>query len=191
MKRFFVLLLMLFMLFSLVACDSSEDYTMTGNAMYEAFYDPGLKFFVGTGKPDDPSSMLNYAYCSLVEYWGKEVPSATVFDALSQRFNISEEFKQDMLFIAKGMGPYGGWGYNSENDTFHFLGGTTSDELELLGYVHNTGNQYTVYFFYSSDLPPMEELFKVEIEYNRANGKPNKYLLIEAVSATPDNMIEY
>jgi len=90
------------------------------------------------------------------------------------------------------MTPYCGWGYNAEKDTFRFLGGTiTTDQLDLLGYVHNTGNQYAVYFFYSSDTPSMEVLFKVELEYNRVDGKPNKYLLIEEVRSTPENMIEY
>jgi len=192
MKKLFVLLLVIFMLSPLTACDTAEDYELTGDAIYDAFYDEGLKCVVGVGKPNDPSSLLNYAYGSFVEYWGKEVPSAAVFDALAQRFPITDELRQGMLFMAKGMAPYGGWGYNAEKDTFRFLGGTiTTDQLDLLGYVHNTGNQYAVYFFYSSDTPSMEVLFKVELEYNRVDRKPNKYLLIEEVRSTPENMIEY
>ncbi len=58
----------------------------------------------------------------------------------------------------------------------------------VVGYTHNGGNKYTVYWqsSYRDDV----KLIKVELEYNLLNGKPNKYIAIEFVNTIPNNIIK-
>ena len=58
----------------------------------------------------------------------------------------------------------------------------------VVGYTHNGGNKYTVYWQsrYRDDVKPI----KVELEYNLLNGKPNKYIAIEFVNTIPNNIVK-
>ncbi len=58
----------------------------------------------------------------------------------------------------------------------------------VVGYTHNGGNKYTVYWqsSYRDDVKPI----KVELEYNLLNGKPNKYIAVEFVNTIPNNIIK-
>lgn len=58
----------------------------------------------------------------------------------------------------------------------------------IVGYTHNGGNKYTVYWnsSYNANVKPV----KVELEYNLLNDKPNRYISIEFVNAIPNDIIK-
>ena len=68
---------------------------------------------------------------------------------------------------------------------------TTVREDLLVGYIYNGGNKYFTYYAFApfsfEDVP--KPYFEVEIEYNKLNGKPNKYLSIQRVDAVPSGAV--
>ena len=69
------------------------------------------------------------------------------------------------------------------------MDGFTSQPFDtVVGYTHNGGNKYTVYWksSYRDDVKPI----KVELEYNLLNGKPNRYISIEFVNSIPNNIVK-
>lgn len=69
------------------------------------------------------------------------------------------------------------------------MDGSTPQPFDtVVGYTHNGGNKYTVYWesSYRNDVKPI----KVELEYNLLNGKPNRYISIEFVNSIPNNIVK-
>ncbi len=69
------------------------------------------------------------------------------------------------------------------------MDGSTPQPFDtVVGYTHNGGNKYTVYWesSYRDDVKPI----KVELEYNLLNGKPNRYISIEFVNSIPNNIVK-
>ena len=54
-----------------------------------------------------------------------------------------------------------------------------------VGYTKDSQNIYTVYY---QKIGGGDINFKVKMEYNLINGKPNKYLSIEQISTIPTNI---
>ncbi len=59
-----------------------------------------------------------------------------------------------------------------------------------MGYVHNGGNKYTAYYSFTPHDIDVTLNFAIELEYNRANGKPSRYLSIGRADALPSDMIK-
>ncbi len=69
-----------------------------------------------------------------------------------------------------------------------------------VNYIHNGGNNYTVYYYTGSrTYDGANPLYKVQLEFNRTNGsdcedtingEKNKYLSFEKVSSAPSNIIK-
>lgn len=167
-------------------CSTSKTRKSTANAMANSFYDAGLPHILGENYGTlSGSSLLEYASYTFTEYADKPVAINTVFAALSERFQITDDLKSAM----KEYGTHR-FGYDAANDTItlHNYGIDGVGTAELVGYVHNGGNEYSTYYAYSpfADVTVYHE---VKLEYNRSNGKPNKYLSFDMIDALPDGII--
>ncbi len=126
----------------------------------------------------------------------------TIYNYLSKRFVLDSSFKDDMREVGKDWGPIvGDRGYNEADDTFLLPGPGSMGYARVLGYLHNSGNKYTVYYsFEENGLDPTTQLYKVVLEFNRTdcwdpdawklNGEENQYLSFEKVTSTPSDMIK-
>ncbi len=170
-------------------CSATETRDSTRNAAFNSFHDWGLVVIVMNDYGSiNASTLLEYACCVFDEYHDKPVPSATIFDALSARFDIdfSDTLKNEMKAIGEWR-----YGYNKTDDTFTlFVNGIDPGEFKLLGYVHNGGNKYTIYYSFTPHGIDVTLNFAVELEYNKLNGEPNRYLSIGRVDELPGDMIE-
>ena len=71
--------------------------------------------------------------------------------------------------------------YNAETGNFLFV-----------GYKHKSGNKYTTYYAFSEfGIDEIVETFwAFEVEYNRSNGQPNKYLSVTKISSVPNDIVK-
>ena len=106
--------------------------------------------------------------------------SSTVFDWLSSRFTLTDTLKEEMKQDAR---------YNKASDTFALSFEGNCGDANLLGYIHNGGSKYTVYYSFEA-FGGGKTNYKVELEYKLLNGTPNKYLLIETVNSIPNNIVK-
>ena len=170
-------------------CSATDAKDSTKNAAFNSFHDWGLVVIVMNDYGSiNASTLLQYACCTFDEYHDKPVASATIFAALSERFDIdfSDTLKNDMKNVGEWF-----YGYNKTNDTFTlYLDPVDPGEFKLLGYVHNGGNKYTTYYSFTPHDIDTTLNFAVELEYNRVNGKPNRYLSIGRADALPNDMIK-
>ena len=173
-------------------CSTSESRDRTVNAIGNSFYDGGLQYIILDNGNITADSILNYACHVLHDYIYEETPSAIIINELYERFTLPNEFANDIIEAGKATVGFGMYGYDTAKDTFTLEYQAESGEFFLKGYVHNSGDLYTAYFGYSDfgfEVMP-ETIWKVELEFRRANGKANKYLSITQVDALPDNLIE-
>ena len=169
-------------------CSATDTKDSTKNAAFNSFHDWGLVVIVCNDYGSvNGSTLLSYARCIFDEYIDKTVAADTIFAALSERFayGITDDAKQQMKDIASWQGSY-----NAQSDTFTlYMDPSDPGEFKLLGYVHNGGNKYTTYYSFTPHGIDTTLNFAVELEYNRANGKPNRYLSIGRTDALPGDMI--
>lgn len=169
-------------------CGSSETRETTENAAMNSFLDRSLAYVGWTGENIHDSSLLSYFSHN---YEGRteeteRFPSETVFSYLSERFEITEDKKQSMKNFY----------YDAASDTFELAYTGEAANFYLLGYVHNGGSSYTLYYEYESfELDEngnsrIHEIWKIDVQYNLLDSKPNKYLAFDKVETTPDGMIE-
>ena len=172
-------------------CSATQQRSRTKNAIHNSFYDGGLEvIFSNNYGTINCSTMFIYARHEFKEYFNKTVKSSVLFDELSKRFNLTEKDKTDILTMAESTSGAPPYCYDKANDTFKLLPQPDMGVLKLLGYVHNGGNKYTTYYTYApKEFPDVVLIFTAELEYNRSNGKPNKYISVGKVDATPSNMI--
>lgn len=166
-------------------CSASKTQKSTANAMVNSFYDAGLPHILGHNYGTlSGSSLLEYASFAFAEYADKPIAITTVFAALSERFNITDALKSAMKDYGASR-----FGYDASNDTIslHNYGISGMGEAVLVGYVHNGNNNYSAYYAYSP-FAGVTVYHEVKLEYNRSNGKPNKYLSFEMIDTLPDNM---
>ena len=174
-------------------CFLSETRERTQNAIANSFYDNGLQqVFLFDGEIT-ARGMLEYASHEFYDFWHKATPTATVFAALSERFDFDDALVTEMINIDPYLTACGEsvYGYDPTDDTFTLEYQGERGECVLLGYIHISDDQYTVYYSFSSwGIEPTTTLWKVELVYNKINGTPNKYRSFERITATPDDMIE-
>ncbi len=168
-------------------CSEKEARERTANAISNSFYDVGLVFF-GTNdtcKLTGPG-LLRYCVTEYPEYRGTPVKTADIFGKIADRFDIPEQLISDSKYWGQLTGLY-----NDTNDTFvieHDENTIESANLKLLGYVHNGDKNYTVYYQCNNGVE--DRYCQFELEYNRLEGKPNKYLSQGLATALPDNLIK-
>lgn len=168
------------------SCKETETRSTKADAVYNSFYDYELHWFmldiIGFSGGINSQNLIFYFS---QKYEGRDAEtfypsSSTVFNWLSSRFVLTDSLKEEMKQDAR---------YNKSSDTFALSFEGNCGNLDMIGYIHNGGNKYTVY--YSFDNWGHEQAnYKVELEYNLLNGKPNKYLLIERVNSIPNNIIK-
>lgn len=184
-------------------CSATETRENTEYVVYNSFYDPGLGQLFYWGFNYDGSlraySLLEYAPYKYSKFVYKETSTDTIYNALAKIFVLDSSFKDKMRAEGKSNPYY--LGYNEANDTFTFEGNNmgSNGNAEPLGYIHNGGKEYTVYYrFEVSALDESPQIYKVVLEFNRTdsfninnwslNGEENKYLSFEKVSSVPSNL---
>ena len=173
-------------------CDATEVRDRTENAVANSFQDGGLQYVIWSGGVLDAYAMYPYACHEFHQYIEKpNVPAADFFALLSQCFNVTEKDIQDIkqTFATMSGSDYG---YDPTTDTFFLPYHAETGNFLFLGYKHNGGNRYTTYYSYSEfSFEESEEFYwSFEVEYNRSNGAPNKYLSAAKVDSVPDDLIQ-
>ena len=184
-------------------CTDTETRENTENVLFNSFDDPALQmiFYFGFNQDGSPRaySLLLYAPYKYHKFAYKENSIDTIYEELAKCFALDSSFKDDMR--AEGREFSWNFGYDEANDTFTFEGLSMGSEgyVAPLGYIHNGGNQYTVYYEFEAHGSSDAEIYKVVLEFNRTdkfdintwklNGAENKYLSFEKVSSVPDNLI--
>ena len=183
-------------------CSAAETRENTESVLANSFYDPGLEqiFYWGFNADGSPRaySLLQYAPYRYDKFAYKVNSTDTIYDTLAKSFVLNSGFKDEMR--AEGKALYSGFGYDEVNDTFTFEGLSMGSvgHAEPLGYVHNGGNQYTVYYSFEENGGASAQIYKVVVEFNRTdyfdvmswklNGEENKYLSFEKVSSVPSDL---
>ena len=173
-------------------CSTTETRDTIENAVANSFQDGGLQYIIWSGGVLDAYAMYPYACHEFHQYIEKpNVPAADFFALLSQCFNVTEK---DINDIKKNFAsiPGSDYGYNPTTDTFFLPYHAESGNFLFLGYKHNGGNNYTTYYSYSElSYEESEEFYwAFELEFNRSNGVPNKYLSAAKIDSVPDDMIQ-
>lgn len=167
-------------------CLETEGKESVANAISNSFYDGGLIRILNHNYGTmDATSLLEYACREFPEYADKTTQASVIYDALAKRFDISDIFGTSLPnFHAER------YGYDATNDTYtlHDYGDTAT--IALLGYVHQEGNRYDVYYAFTPDGIDVTLTYKIVLAYNKLDGNPNKYLSIERVSTPPSDMIQ-
>ncbi len=168
------------------SCKETESRALTKDAAYNSFYDLELHWFmldnIGISGGINSSNLITYFS---QKYEGRDdatinPSSSTVFDWLSSRFTLTDSLKEKMKQDAR---------YNKASDTFALSFEGNCGDAILLGYIHNGGSKYTVYYSFEA-FGGGKTNYKVELEYKLLNGTPNKYLLVETVNSVPNNIIK-
>lgn len=183
-------------------CSTPETRENTNNVLENSFYDPGLEQLFYNGFNYDGSlraySLLAYAPYRYSKFAYKENSTDTIYDTLAKSFVLDSSFKDKMRAEGKSNPYY--FGYNEANDTFTFEGNSmgSTGYAEPLGYIHNGGNQYTVYYRFEENGGGTAQIYKVVLEFKRTdrfdtmdwklNGEENKYLSFEKVSSVPSDL---
>lgn len=168
-------------------CLCEEYIEITKDAGLNSFYDHGLHFIFGSNYGTVSGfSVLEYATIALPEYLDQVIPMNTVIDALELRFDLTDDMKDGMKYLAASR-----FGYDESSDTIvlHYYGDINNTVDALLGYVHKGDNRYDTYYAFTAMEFNVTLFFKVELEYNLLEGKPNKYLSIVWVDAVPEDMM--
>ena len=183
-------------------CSAAETRENTENVLENSFYDPGLGQLFYWGFNYDGSlrvySLLEYAPYRYDKFAYKENSTDTIYDTLAKSFVLDDSFKDKIRAEGKANPYY--YGYNEANDTFTFEGNNMGSmgNAEPVGYIHNGGNQYTVYYSFAENGSDTEQIYKVVLEFKRTdrfdmmdwelNGEENKYLSFEKVSSVPSDL---
>jgi len=159
-------------------CKETEERSTKNKAMYNSFYDDSLKCFLTTNDLGGFSKWVSYFTNAYDERDAETItPSSTaVFAWMSARFVLTDSIKADMKQDPR---------YDTTTDTFVLPYDNWASSPTLVGYIHNGGNKYTVYYQHFDNL---SDNLKVELEYNLLNNKPNKYISIENVTSIPSNI---
>jgi hypothetical protein len=109
-----------------------------------------------------------------------EISSAGAFAFLDEHFVLTDAQKASMKEDSR---------YNAATDKFSLTWPGSNLNREICGYTHNGGNNYTVYYAASnSGGEECNVYWKVVLEHNAPNGKPNRYISIVRVDSIPSNI---
>ncbi len=174
-------------------CSATETRERTENAIGNSFCDGGLQYLIWGGSGSMSSSaMYQYACHEFNDYIEKpNIPAEKVFSLLSKCFNITENDKDYIKANYKAIAS-GEYGYDATTDTFFMPYNAETGNFLFMGYKHKSGNKYTTYYAFSEfGIDEIEETFwAFEVEYNRSNGQPNKYLSVTKISSVPNDIVK-
>ena len=109
-----------------------------------------------------------------------EISSAGAFAFLDEHFVLTDAQKASMKEDSR---------YNAATDKFSLTWPGSNLNREICGYTHNGDNNYTVYYAASnSGGEECNVYWKVVLEHNAPNGKPNRYISIVRVDSIPSNI---
>ena len=184
-------------------CAATETREVTGGVLENSFYDPGLEhiFYWGFNQDGTPRAyaLLQYAPYRYDKFAYKVNSTDTICETLSKSFVLNDGWEDEMRAEGKAMRE--AFGYDEAKDTFTFEGLSMGSVgyAEVLGYVHNGGNGYTVYYGFAEHGSEAKQIYKVGLEFYRTDrfdimewdlkGEENKYLSFEKVDSTPSDMI--
>lgn len=173
-------------------CSASETRDTTSEALYNSFwpyYGIDGMFSGGEYSPINEERIGAYTLLEYVGYGyeGEEregadfqISSAGAFAFLDEHFVLNDELKADMKKDPR---------YDAATDKFSLTWPGSNLNREIRGYTHNSGNNYTVYYAASNDGGEECDVYwKVVLEHNAPNGKPNRYISIIRVDTIPDNI---
>ena len=184
-------------------CYTSETRTTTDYALENSFlYDYNLGWFMGDWPvndglgsyyPDTPANQEGIQGGTILNYLGADYNESDRTDMdftisfsnavayLSTKFKITDSLKAEMKADCR---------YDSATDSFNLTyPGTTPVDVDTVeGYVHNGGNNYTVYYSVSHRHGTTPTYWKAEIEYNLPDGNNNKYISLVGVESLPNNL---
>ncbi len=171
-------------------CKETETRSTTKDALRNSFFNEYLQEYfvwcVMNGSNPTPFDTTALFKCGDLlardNYWdgsAEDIATATIsvdvyYKALKEYFVVSDSIINQMKAARSG---------NAYPVTFD--GFTPGCLYYIEGYVHNSGNKYTVY--YDCDDAGATPI-KVELEYNLLNNKPNRYISIEKVNSIPSNI---
>ena len=167
-------------------CKATETRERTENAIYNSFYCFGYQYVLSKNNAINAYDLVSFAGAEFGDYAYKPTPVATVVQELKKHFNIDANMETEIIQAMKT------FNYNAQKDEINLEARADSAEFFVLkGYKHLGGNKYATYYSFSGfDIfEPLNELYKVEIEYNRENGKPNKLISTVLVDSLPSDMI--
>ena len=173
-------------------CNEVERMSTTAHAMFNSFLCIDWRWIIDNEVNDyniemlTPDKLLDYVGGT---YKGADrdgdffsISYSKVIEILSVNFNLTDDLKASLKKDSR---------YNPITDAFNLGYNMHTVVYGILGYVHNNGNSYTVYYT-SEDQENgtlRQSYWKAEVEYNLLNDKPNKYLSIVRVESPPSNVI--
>lgn len=164
-------------------CGYRETKETTANAMFNSFSDTGLsgicqEYFDNNHQLIESESLL--AYAALHSRNMKNLKSSTVFSYLSERFDISEQVKSEMLASEL---------YNASTDTFN-LEYNLPNGTTFLCYLPKGGLIYNAYYNYiANDSNGQGFIIEFQVQLNKVNDKPNKILSMKVVENLPSGYL--
>ena len=128
---------------------------------------------------------MNMELARVADEYETAVSAEEFFAETNKYFVLTEELKTQLKALDHA--------YDAATDTFTYrYDGEASGIYGPVGYIHNGGNRYTVYFDYAQGIEDDEpvDFYKIELEYNRLDDPtvPNRYLSIEVVEELPSGL---
>lgn len=174
------------------SCKETEKRSTKNNAAYNSFFDFYLhEYFAWFGNTvyETTFNIDALFHCGDLiardDYWdgdAEDIANATIpvdvyYKALKEHFVLTDDIISQMKSQR-----------NADAYPVTMDGFTPQPYDTVVGYTHNGGNKYTVYWnsSYNEDVKPV----KVELEYNLLNDKPNRYISIEFIDAIPANIVK-
>ena len=167
-------------------CQGTETKERTENAVYNSFYDFGYQYVVGRGNTINSMGLIGYAASEFGQYAYKPTPVSTVVAELKKYFNIDSALEADLIQGIKT------FNYDAEKDEIVLEASAESGDFDLRGYKHLSGNKYSTYYTFTGfDIfEDLNLLYEIVVEFNRDNGKPNKFVSFTKIQELPSDMIE-
>ena len=173
-------------------CSVSETRNTSSGALDNSFWPYyGIDGMFGNGEssPLNEERIQGYTLLECIGYGYEgeerdgmdfEISSAGAFAFLDEHFVLTDAQKASMKEDSR---------YNAATDKFSLTWPGSNLNREICGYTHNGGNNYTVYYAASnSGGEECNVYWKVVLEHNAPNGKPNRYISIVRVDSIPSNI---
>ncbi|MBR2860481.1 MAG: hypothetical protein IKB86_01425 [Clostridia bacterium] len=165
-------------------CKQTETRPRSANATYNSFYDFGYQYALSNDGALTTFGVFGYACSALGQYSYKPTPVATVVNELKKYFVFDSQFEAKLIEDMKK------YNYNAQTDEITLEANAESGDFILKGFKHLGGNKYETYYKFSGfDIfEDLDLLYKIEVEFNRDKGQPNKMLSCTLIQSLPSDM---
>ena len=165
-------------------CKATETRPRSANAAYNSFYDFGYQYVLTNDGKLTAFGVFGYACAELGQFSNKSTPVSTVIAELKKYFNIDSQLEADL----KNQMKY--YNYNAQTDEITLEANAESGDFILKGFKHISGNRYETYYKFSGfDIfEDLNQLYKIEVEFNRDKGQPNKFISSTLIESLPSDM---